>query len=212
MSVLRELMLKILLKKEVDVMAVVYATLIIKGRKTIDQVPAIIRDEVKQILKDLEVEGCGGSRAPFYLKGRDRMALNVYSLERDGEKSLSKNFKVKEFRCKDGSDPIFIDSELVEILQKVRDHFGKPVIINSAYRTAAYNLSKKVGGAKFSQHQYGKAADIYIQGILITKLAEYVETLMPNKGGIGIYPIKTGVRNCAFVHVDVRAAKGRWKG
>ncbi len=56
MSVLRELMLKILLKKEVDVMAVVYATLIIKGRKTVDQVPAIIRDEVKQILKDLEVE------------------------------------------------------------------------------------------------------------------------------------------------------------
>ncbi len=56
MSILRELMLKILLRKEVDVMAVVYATLIIKGRKTIDQVPAIIRDEVKQILKDLEVE------------------------------------------------------------------------------------------------------------------------------------------------------------
>lgn len=56
MSVLRELVLKILLKKEVDVMAVVYATLIIKGRKTIDQVPAILRDEVKQILKDLEVE------------------------------------------------------------------------------------------------------------------------------------------------------------
>lgn len=56
MSILRELMLKILLRKEVDVMAVVYATLIIKGRKTIDQVPAIIRDEVNQILKDLEVE------------------------------------------------------------------------------------------------------------------------------------------------------------
>ena len=56
MSILRELMLKILLKKEVDVMAVVYATLIIKGKKTIDQVPAILREEVKQILKDLEVE------------------------------------------------------------------------------------------------------------------------------------------------------------
>ena len=56
MSILRELMLKILLRKEVDVMAVVYATLIIKGKKTIDQVPAILRDEVKQILKDLEVE------------------------------------------------------------------------------------------------------------------------------------------------------------
>lgn len=67
MSVLRELMLKILLKKEVDVMAVVYATLIIKGRKTIDQVPAIIRDEVKQILKTWKLrseETAGVRREP----------------------------------------------------------------------------------------------------------------------------------------------------
>lgn len=56
MNIFRELMLKILLRKEVETMAVVYATLIIKGKKTIDQVPAIIRDEVEEILKDLEVE------------------------------------------------------------------------------------------------------------------------------------------------------------
>lgn len=56
MNIVRELMLKILLRKEVETMAVVYATLIIKGKKTIDQVPAIIRDEVEEILKDLEVE------------------------------------------------------------------------------------------------------------------------------------------------------------
>lgn len=37
-------------------MAVVYATLIIKGVKTIDDVPTKIKDQVKQILKDLEVE------------------------------------------------------------------------------------------------------------------------------------------------------------
>lgn len=37
-------------------MAVIYATLIVKGKKTIDQVPAIIRERVKEILKDLEVE------------------------------------------------------------------------------------------------------------------------------------------------------------
>ena len=37
-------------------MAVIYATLIIKGKKTIDQVPVIIREQVKEILKDLEVE------------------------------------------------------------------------------------------------------------------------------------------------------------
>lgn len=36
-------------------MAVVYATLIVKGVKTFDQVPALIKEQVKQVLIDLEV-------------------------------------------------------------------------------------------------------------------------------------------------------------
>ena len=40
-------------------MAVIYATLIVKGKKTLDQVPALIRKQVEEILKDLEVEGEG---------------------------------------------------------------------------------------------------------------------------------------------------------
>lgn len=46
----------ILLGKEVEAMAVVYATLIVKGRKTLDQVPALLREQVQEILMDLEVE------------------------------------------------------------------------------------------------------------------------------------------------------------
>ena len=46
----------ILLRKEVEIMAVVYAALIVKGRKTLDQVPALLRDQVREILMDLEVE------------------------------------------------------------------------------------------------------------------------------------------------------------
>lgn len=56
MSAVRELLLKILLRKEVQVMAVVYATLIVKGKKTLAQVPALIRAQVEEILTDLEVE------------------------------------------------------------------------------------------------------------------------------------------------------------
>ncbi len=56
MSAAREFLLKFLLRKEVDDMAVVYATLIVKGRKTIEQVPALLREQVRQILDDLEVE------------------------------------------------------------------------------------------------------------------------------------------------------------
>ena len=59
------------------------------------------------------------------------MAIKVYSLAKDGSKKLSANFAVREFRCKDGSDPIFIDSELVEMLQKIRSHFGKAVNIKT---------------------------------------------------------------------------------
>ncbi len=55
MNSLRLFLLYILFGREVHVMAVVYVTLIIKGKKTLDQVPALIRAQVEQLLEDLEV-------------------------------------------------------------------------------------------------------------------------------------------------------------
>ena len=130
------------------------------------------------------------------------MAIKAYSLAKDGSKKVSANFRVREFACSDGSDPVFVDSDLVAVLQKVRNHFGKAVTITSAYRTPGRN--KAVGGEKYSQHLYGRAADIKVKGIAPKTVAAYVEKLMPKSGGIGIY--KT------FVHVDVRGTKARWKG
>ena len=49
------LILKTILRKEVTVMAVIYATLIIKGKKTFVEVPAVLKDKVKEILIDLEL-------------------------------------------------------------------------------------------------------------------------------------------------------------
>lgn len=131
------------------------------------------------------------------------MAIKAYSYAKDGSKALSKNFHVREFKCKDGSDPIFIDDELVALLQKIRDHFGKAVNINSAFRTASHNANQK-NASKYSQHLYGKAADIWIAGVSVDALAAYVETLLPGKGGIGRYHAN------GFVHVDVREVKSRW--
>ena len=56
MSALREWLIMFLLRREVQQMAVVYATLIVKGLKTLEQVPALIREDVKAILQALEVE------------------------------------------------------------------------------------------------------------------------------------------------------------
>ena len=128
--------------------------------------------------------------------------VKYYSKKKEGNVQLSANFKVKEFACKDGSDVIFISPELVEILQKIRNHFKVAVTINSGYRTPAYN--KKIGGATYSQHTYGTAVDIKVKGIKPKTVAQYVETLMPNTGGIGIYS--------NFTHVDVREEKSRWNG
>lgn len=49
------LILKTILRKEVTVMAVIYATLIIKGKKTFAEVPAVLKNKVKEILIDLEL-------------------------------------------------------------------------------------------------------------------------------------------------------------
>lgn len=113
---------------------------------------------------------------------------------------ISKNFKLYEFQCKDGNGVVKIDSVLVDKLQELRDLIGKPVIINSAYRTPEYN--KKVGGSPNSQHLLGKAADIRVNGLTPKQLANYCEKI--GFGGIGIY--KT------FVHVDTRQGKARWNG
>lgn len=86
------------------------------------------------------------------------------------------------------------------LLQKIRDHFGKAVNINSAFRTASHNARQK-NASKYSQHLYGRAADIWIAGVSVDTLATYAETLLPGKGGIGRYYTDS------FVHVDVREVK-----
>ena len=137
------------------------------------------------------------------------MAIQAYSLSKEGYKQLTPNFRVREFRCRDGSDPIFVDDELVSILQQIREHFGKPLTITSAYRTPAHN--KTSGGAAYSQHLYGRAADFKVAGIAPDVVAAYAEQLLPDRGGIGVYPPKAG-RAEGWVHIDTRASKSRWRG
>ena len=130
------------------------------------------------------------------------LTVTVYSKKKDGNKKVSTNFKVREFSCADGSDPIFISPELVSVLQNIRTHFGKPVTITSAYRTPTHN--KKVGGVNDSMHLYGAAADIKIKDITPHQVAQYAEKLLTGKGGIGVYN--------SFVHIDIRPTKARWNG
>lgn len=129
---------------------------------------------------------------------RSEKGIIEYSLGTDGEKQISKNFKVKEFRCKDGSDKILIDVDFVtDKLQTIRNHFDAPLTVNSAYRTESYN--KKVGGAKASYHMKGQAFDIVVKGHTPLEVAQYAQQLGIN--GIILYETK------GFVHLDSRTKR-----
>ncbi len=131
-----------------------------------------------------------------------KRGMHVCSMAQEGGKNLSPHFKVREFACADGSDAVFVAEELVSVLEKIRTHFQKAVIVTSAYRTPAHN--KAVGGEERSQHLYGLAADIVVRDTRAKDVADYAETLLKHTGGIGRY--------ATFTHVDVRGSKSRWSG
>jgi len=123
---------------------------------------------------------------------------------------LTENFHIDEFKCKDGSsvpgEYVETVKTLAEQLQKIRDHFGKPITIISGYRSPEYN--SRIGGARRSQHMLATAADIVVAGVDSIEVWKAVKQLVADgvllKGGVGLY--KT------FVHYDIRGRNARWYG
>ena len=74
-----------------------------------------------------------------------------------------KNFKIQEFVCRCGCEMPAearqnIEALVANVLDPVRDEYGKPIYVNSGYRCEAHN--RKVDGVPKSQHLLGQAADI----------------------------------------------------
>ena len=121
---------------------------------------------------------------------------------------MTKNFSKEEFDCNDGSEmPINIYHNMVKVanqLQILRNHLGKPIQINSAWRSEEYNAS--VGGVKDSQHIMGRAADISVRDLNPIEVYNTIEELIEKgdmlQGGLGLYD--------TFVHYDIRGERARW--
>ena len=128
--------------------------------------------------------------------------IHAFSNQEDGDRPLSSHFRVREFACQDGSDPVFVAPRLVMVLESLRTHFDVPVRITSGYRTAAHNAA--VGGSPHSQHTRGMAADVVLPGVAPAQVAAFARRLMPDWGGVGVYS--------DFTHIDVRETKADWKG
>jgi len=121
---------------------------------------------------------------------------------------MTKNFNIEEFQCTDGSEmPTDVQlniAELVMQLEILRSHFNAPIHINSAYRSLEYNRS--IGSNDTSQHVFGKAADIVVEGFTPDEVADAIEFLISagliKEGGVGRYN--------TFTHYDIRGTRARW--
>ena len=92
-----------------------------------------------------------------------------------------------------------LQSLAFNVLQPVRDHYGKAIKINSGYRSPEVNAS--VGGSKTSDHCKGMAADIEIAGVANKELALYIRDNMEYTQLI-LEGYVEGVPDSGWVHVS----------
>ena len=110
---------------------------------------------------------------------------------------LTNNFSANEFTCKCGKCQVsFINTELLEKLQELREAYGSSIVITSGYRCSEHN--SKIGGAKASQHLQGNAVDIL--GHNLNELYDLCEKHFKSVGD---------GRPKGFIHIDIRADKPR---
>ena len=126
------------------------------------------------------------------------MAIKIY--KKGDSTKLSPNFRAREFDCQGTGccAETKIDEKLVQYLQQIRDHFGKPVYV-TAYRCKSHN-NRVPNAAPNSYHIYGRAADFHIDGVKPAEIAKYAESI--GVKGIGLYD--------TFVHIDTRESKSFW--
>lgn len=128
------------------------------------------------------------------------------TVEYPNKTHITPNFTWKEAQSKDGAVmPEDVRNNVIKVareLEKVRDVLGKPIRVLSWYRSPARNTA--VGGAKNSQHLYGRAVDIDMSNLSqdeVVTAAEQVPAF--RNGGVGAYP-------AGGVHLDNRGYRARW--
>lgn len=131
-----------------------------------------------------------------------------FSYKNDGNKNISNHFKIKEFASSDGkklySDEILIDTDIVEILEKLFIRLNAvKIIITSGYRTNEHEMSLS-NSALNGYHTKGQAVDINVWKTNSTRYtAKDISLALEDLGwnhGIGL------VTNTA-VHIDSRPSK-----
>ena len=95
-----------------------------------------------------------------------------------------------------------------QVLEPVRQHFGKPVFISSGYRSP--ELNRAVGGSTRSQHRRGEAADFEIPGVGNREVAIWIRDNIDFDQLI-LEGARRGNPNAGWIHVSCKATGNRGK-
>jgi hypothetical protein len=154
------------------------------------------------------------------------------------ETLLAPHFKLKQFACKQEHGApkyVVLQEQLLLTLEAILEelnresHRASTLHIMSGYRTPYYN--EAIGNVKYSCHQWGVAADIFVDAdgdemmddlnqdgrineedasvlVDIVEAAHRAKDSQPFSGGLARY--KANHAHGPFVHVDVRGVSARW--
>jgi zinc D-Ala-D-Ala carboxypeptidase len=121
--------------------------------------------------------------------------------------TLSTNFSLSELTRTSSkisnapTSPIIIDNLralCMYVLEPVRKHFNKPIIIHSGYRSPAVNNA--IGGSKTSQHMKGEAVDFHINGYSVFEVAEWISTKEIDYDQLILENFVPGITTSGWVH------------
>ena len=126
---------------------------------------------------------------------------------------LTPYFDLHEFVCPccgclpdaDDQETGGMDVALLLILHGIRWKINKPLIVCSGFRCIGHN--DECGGVQNSQHLFGRAADVYAEGVPVDVIAQYARDF--GADGVGVY------YDQEFVHIDTRGhedCRAEWKG
>lgn len=131
-------------------------------------------------------------------KSLEAVAGTAQPVEKENFWDGIKYFDREEFRCKCGGKycngfPAEPKKKLVQIADRVREHFGAPMIVSSGVRCKTHNAN--VGGASASRHMAGKAMDFCVRNMPASVVLPYVQS-------------QTGVRyayaiDSNYIHMDI---------
>lgn len=132
---------------------------------------------------------------------------------------VSANFKLHEFIDPDtfqlfGNKAIwFIDPRLIAVVQRIRELLGVSVTINNwatggSYKLSGFRPPASKTGAKYSQHRFGRGADLKAKGLTPDQVLQVINYNWAELNALGLTTVEGTAHTPTWLHIDLRVTDG----